>query len=199
MVSTRWTVVAAMLAALAGCREERDERAAAPQPAPCAIAPAPSVAAAPPSTPAPAAPAPAASSALGPAASAHPGAVARPADKASADAARVVVKRLVVARGVERKDREPVDPGTTFHAADLGKLYAFVELDNAAGLPSEIVVAFEPPEGPALGNVRLAIGASPHWRTWAFTRAARKAGTWTAVVKSADGQVLARAPFDIVS
>lgn len=194
--------------ALAACSRPDVEHPVAPPPvapAPCAIAPASSVASAPAVAPAAsvaAVPAVAPTPVVAPAtvlspAPARAGAVARPATPVEGDA--LVIKRLVVARGVEKKDREPVDAGTTFRAADLGKLYAFVELDNAAKAPSELVVSFEPPSGHAIGNVKLDIGASPHWRTWAYTRAARETGAWTAVVKTSSGHVLARAPFEITS
>jgi hypothetical protein len=196
----------ALALALAACDHPEPDRAAT-APAPCAVAPvasaqapAPpaSIAATPPAAPPVVTVTPAPFASVAPSASAPParsGAVARPADAGDG----LVVKRLVIARGVERKDREPVDAGTTFRAADLGKLYAFVELDNAAKAPSEIVVAFEPPSGQAIGNVTLDVGATPHWRTWAYTRAARQTGAWTAVVKTTSGRVIARAPFEITS
>jgi hypothetical protein len=107
----------------------------------------------------------------------------------------LVVKRLVVAPAV--KGREPVDPATSFKA-DSGKIYAFVELENKEATESEITVSFEAPDGKsATGNVKLDVGAEPRWRTWAYTRAARTAGSWTAIVKDHRGDVLARAPFEV--
>jgi hypothetical protein len=107
----------------------------------------------------------------------------------------LVVKRLVVAPAV--KGREPVDPATSFKA-DSGKIYAFVELENKEATESEITVSFEAPDGKsATGNVKLDVGAEPRWRTWAYTRAARTAGSWTAIVKNRRGDVLARAPFEV--
>jgi predicted ATPase len=106
------------------------------------------------------------------------------------------VKRLVVADGIA--GREPVGAKASFRAADSERIYAFVEVENATGEDAEITVAFEPPGGGAAkGNVPLAVGSSPRWRTWAFTRAARSAGVWTAVVRAPGGDVLARAPFEI--
>ena len=75
-------------------------------------------------------------------------------------------------------------------------IYAFVELENKEATESEITVSFEAPDGrSATGNVKLDVGAEPRWRTWAYTRAARTAGSWTAIVKNRRGDVLARAPF----
>jgi hypothetical protein len=107
----------------------------------------------------------------------------------------LAVKRFVVAHGV--KNREPIDP-TTMWKGDKNKIYAFVEVENKGGAPSEIVVEFEPPGGGAPhGDVTLSVGAAPRWRTWAYTRTASAAGSWTAVVKNKKGDVLARAPFEV--
>lgn len=130
-----------------------------------------------------------------PAPSATAGAVAAPRRPTPGAEAKLSVKRLVLARGV--KDREPLEPGTTFKS-DARKVYAFVEIENRGRVPGEIVVEFEPPGGGTPhGDVTLAVGPAPRWRTWAYTRTASQAGTWTAVVKDTKGEVLARAPFEV--
>jgi hypothetical protein len=119
-----------------------------------------------------------------------------PRPPAPRKAADLKVKRLVVAQGVEK--REPIDSAATFKLAEIDRLYAFVEVENGSHEEGEVVVEFEPPGGGApTGNVRLDVGSSPRWRTWAYTRAARKVGAWTAVVKTTDGEVLARTPFEV--
>ncbi|MEZ4293476.1 MAG: DUF2914 domain-containing protein [Polyangiaceae bacterium] len=108
------------------------------------------------------------------------------------------VRRLVVAEGVERGRREPVGAASSFKASDVDKLYAFVEIENPNRADSEVFVTFEPDgEGPSQGQVTLDVGAAPRWRTWAYTRGVKKAGSWAAVVRSADGTVLARTPFEV--
>jgi hypothetical protein len=108
---------------------------------------------------------------------------------------KLSVKRLVIAAGI--KDREPVGAGTTFKS-DAHRVYAFVEVENRGGGPAEVVVEFEPPGGGAPhGDVKLSVGPAPRWRTWAYTRTAGTAGSWTVVVKNRKGDVLARAPFDV--
>ncbi len=107
----------------------------------------------------------------------------------------LAVRRFVIARGV--RGREPVAPTTTFKG-EPQKIYAFVEVENKDRSPAEIVVEFEPPGGGAPhGDVKLAVGSSSRWRTWAYTRTASTAGSWTAVVKNKKGDVLARAPFEV--
>ncbi|WP_438026991.1 DUF2914 domain-containing protein [Sorangium sp. So ce233] len=177
---------------LAGCGERHDARPPAPAAAASPAAtqcPEPVAAAAAPASPPAAtmtAPAPAPSVA---------GGKERQEEKARG-AAELKVKRLVIAEGV--KDREPVAPGTTFRAPETERLYAFVELENRSDVEGEVTVSFVPPDGGApVGNVTLGVGPSPRWRTWAFTRGARRAGEWTAVVRSETGEELARAPFEV--
>jgi hypothetical protein len=94
--------------------------------------------------------------------------------------------------------REPREPRTSFDRDETGRIYAFVELENETRAPGEIIVAFEPPDGGALrGNVKLEVGPHARWRTWAFTRSAREVGAWTAVVMTENGEVIARAPFEV--
>lgn len=108
------------------------------------------------------------------------------------------VSRLVVARGVEA--REPVGSASSFSRSETSRLYAFVELANPEKAESEILVTFEPEQGDARGHVRLHVGASPRWRTWAATRTVQQPGAWFAVVRTAhDGKELARVPFEITS
>ncbi|MGK3967095.1 DUF2914 domain-containing protein [Sorangium sp. So ce118] len=190
-MARRMMFLALCTVSLAGCGERHDARPPAPAaaaspaatqcPEPVAVAAAP---AAPPAATV-TAPAPATTVA---------GIKERP-EKARG-AAELKVKRLVVAAGV--KDREPVAPGITFRAPETERLYAFIELENRSDVEGEITVAFVPPDGGApVGNVTLGVGPSPRWRTWAFTRGARKAGEWTAVVRSETGEELARAPFEV--
>lgn len=184
-MSTRWMNVAAVVlgtAMLAGCGERGRLRPAVQAEVPAQAAAAPPVAApAPPAAPA--------------SATAPDAAKPEPRQTALGGDGRLTVRRLVVAQGV--RNREPVEPGTTFKS-DAGKIYAFVEVENRGRAPGEIVVEFEPPGGgDAHGDVTLAVGAAPRWRTWAYTRTAKVAGSWTAVVKNGKGDVLARAPFEI--
>jgi len=123
---------------------------------------------------------------------------AAPAAK-KGDGSQVKVKRLVVATGVERAKREPVGAANTFKKGDFDRLFAFVEVENK-GDPADVIVTFEPEQtgADAKGNVTLEVGSSPHFRTWAFSRAVDHAGDWVAVVRAADGRELAREPFSVV-
>ena len=107
------------------------------------------------------------------------------------------VKRIVVARGVE--GREPQGVSTAFWKGDFDKLYAFVELVNPEKEAGKVVVTFVPPSGKApKGNVTLAVGATPRFRTWAYSSNVDQKGTWTAVVSTTDGKELAHQTFDIL-
>ena len=105
------------------------------------------------------------------------------------------VKRLVLAHSVA--SHEPVDVATSFSAAQNDRIYAFVEVDNPERAESQIVVTFEPEHGSPTGFVRLDVGASPRWRTWAYTRAVHQPGTWAAVVRDRNGIELARTAFEV--
>ena len=108
------------------------------------------------------------------------------------------VKRLVLADDIARERREPVGEKASFKAAELDKIYAFVEVENPTKSESEVFVTFEPQgDGASQGQVSLRVGASSRWRTWAYTRGVKKAGAWAAVVRSADGKVLAKTPFEV--
>lgn len=183
-----------------GCGEARSPHAAteARPVAPAATEQAAQVA--PPAAPATACPTPPAapektSAAPAKAATASAEPASKPQKRASAPA-KLKVKRLLLTEKIE--NREPVDPRDSFEAGESGRIYAFIELENPAAEESEVTVTFEPPGGGAShGNVTLDVGASRRWRTWAYTRAARSAGAWTAVVRGPSGEELARAPFDV--
>lgn len=109
---------------------------------------------------------------------------------------KLKVKRLVVASGVEK--REPVGAASTFSAKDASKIYGFVELENPEKAEGNVFLSFE--QGRAIepkGNVKLAVGASPRWRTWGFSRAVREAGSWSVVVRDEAGTELARERFEV--
>ncbi len=110
--------------------------------------------------------------------------------------AKLFVKRLVVARGVE--GREPVGPTSTFQKGDADRVYAFIEVGNEDRSASAVTVSFFADGKPERGGVELRVGASPRWRTWAFTRQATEAGIWHVVVRGPKGQELARDKFEIV-
>ncbi len=106
------------------------------------------------------------------------------------------IKRLSVTTGIE--NREPLE----MDHVELGQspIYAFVELSNPSDEPQEVVITFENPEGPSVGHVTLTVPANqPRWRTWGRTRMVQNAGEWSAVVKTVDGDEIARQDFSVES
>jgi hypothetical protein len=107
------------------------------------------------------------------------------------------LKRFVVTRKIE--NREPV----ATHEGDFkpggAPVYAFVELENTGSAARGIRVLFENTDTKAtVGHVKLTVpGSQPHYRTWGNTRLIRDPGHWVAVVSTADGVELGRAPFDV--
>lgn len=193
------TAVAVALAAT-GCKDREHDRAecapaqasSSPAVAPAAAPSGPVVAAV--SEPAPqvaAAPAPAAprDAKVSP---------SQPRPRPTGDGKALAVKKIVIGTGVEKSARAPVGVAESFKQGEFEKLYAFVELENK-GEEAEVVVSFDPPsDQPDKGNVRLAVGTSPRWRTWATSRGIDERGTWTAVVSTADGRELARESFEVL-
>jgi hypothetical protein len=109
--------------------------------------------------------------------------------------AKLTVKRLVIAPGV--KNREPLEPRSIFSTSD-DRIYAFVEIGNAERAPSEIFVSFAREGEAERGRIPLKVGASPRWRTWAYTRQVDAPGAWRAVVRDARGREIARTDFEVV-
>lgn len=118
--------------------------------------------------------------------------------KVLADGSSLKVKKLVLATDVKRPSREPEGVASSFKQGEFKKIYAYVEVANP-GDESEILVTFEPPsDKPAAGQVKLAVGTSPRWRTWASSRSLDEKGEWTAVVTTTSGKELAREKFVIL-
>ncbi|MCP4679597.1 MAG: DUF2914 domain-containing protein [Deltaproteobacteria bacterium] len=105
---------------------------------------------------------------------------------------------LVVARGIEK--RQPVGPGTSFEAGSFERIYAFMKVSNPSREASEVTV-FWAPEGSdkERGKVNVSVGAQLRWRTWAYTRSVKKPGRYNVMVRNVDGDIIARAPFEIVA
>lgn len=148
-------------------RAQATAPSAAPQPAAVAVTPAPSSA--------PVAPAPK---------KAEPRAINE----------SLGVARLVTASGVEK--RSPIGATDSFVAGE-GKVYAFLEVENPSREAGMVTVSFVSPSGVSHGPIELEVGAAPRWRTWAYTRAANKPGSWKAVVQNAAGKTLAETEFEV--
>jgi Protein of unknown function (DUF2914) len=120
-----------------------------------------------------------------------------PADSGSArttTAKRLGVKRLVLAHGID--GHEPQDASASFKSS-TDRIYAFVELENPTKTADAISVVFEPPSGPPVAEIPLAVGETSRFRTWAFTRKAHAAGEWTVVIRDGQHRVLARQTFTV--
>ncbi len=107
------------------------------------------------------------------------------------------LKRIVVARKIE--NREPVS-GDDFKLGSA-PVYAFVEFANSARDARNINVMFQNEETKAtVGHVKLTVpGGAERFRTWGNTRLIKDPGHWVAVVSTADGVELGRAPFEVKS
>ena len=105
------------------------------------------------------------------------------------------IQRLVTAPDVEQ--REPVAASSVFGHHDE-KVVAFVELSNESEEDKSVLVHFIGPEGGVSGGIELRVPAkSPRWRTWAYTRNAKKPGLWRVEIRSLDGTLVGALPFEV--
>jgi hypothetical protein len=117
--------------------------------------------------------------------------------QARLDSQPVKIKRVVLAEGVE--SHEPINVSSTFEASQ-DRRYAFMELSNPTSVTKHVSVTFERPDGKNTGVVKLKVPANQNrWRTWAWTKRATTPGSWTLIVRSDDGRVLATTPFEVTS
>lgn len=104
------------------------------------------------------------------------------------------LKRIQFSHRID--SREPVDPEETFSAAEIDKLYAFIELSNPSKQKGKIVVTFIPPQGSA-SKVTLDVGEQPRWRTWAQRKSPKAVGTWKVIVRDESGKELGHRSFEV--
>lgn len=110
------------------------------------------------------------------------------------DRGELRIARLLVTREV--RDREPVDPASSFELAYGDKLYAFVDVRGATTTRT-LHVEFVPDDGAPIGLVALEVPSSSRFRTWAFTRGVRRSGHWSVVVRDETGRPLAQTDFEV--
>jgi hypothetical protein len=107
---------------------------------------------------------------------------------------KLAIKRIQFAEEIAK--REPVSAEETFSAAQTGKLYAFIEIDNPEKKRSHVLVTFVPPMGSPT-KVELRVGDKSRWRTWALRRSVKAVGTWTVIVSDPKGAEIGRRSFEV--
>jgi hypothetical protein len=107
----------------------------------------------------------------------------------------ITIQRFVTASEIEH--REPVVQASVFGHHEE-KVYAFVEASNEAESQKTLTVHFIGPDGHVSGGIELHIPpAVPRWRTWAYTKHAKKPGLWRVEIRAADGALLGALPFEV--
>lgn len=121
-----------------------------------------------------------------------PAPIAKPAVDVS-PSTELVVKRFVVATGVE--NREPL-VGSTIES-DAARVFAFAELANPSVEPRRVRVTFERKGSTErVGHAVLEVPAgSKRYRTWGTSRHVKEPGEWEAVLWTESNVELGRAPF----
>ena len=104
--------------------------------------------------------------------------------------------KLITAEGVI--ERAPVNPETRFRLGSFERIYAYLEVKNPSASQTELTVGWVMPNQRETGTVSVVVGAETTWRTWAFTKFARKAGIWWVVVRDVTGKLLGRAAFEVL-
>lgn len=113
--------------------------------------------------------------------------------KAASDGLKL--KRFVVTHKIQ--NREPI--ASDDFTLGSAPVYAFVEFENSAHDARGVRVMFQNQDTKAtVGHVKLTVpGTSERFRTWGNTRMIKDPGHWVAVVSTADGVELGRAPFEV--
>jgi hypothetical protein len=110
----------------------------------------------------------------------------------------ISVRRFVLCKSVA--NREPVEPTSTFRREREGQIWVYIDAVSTAAEDRHVTVTFEAVDRPgaAAPPVDLKIAPGPRYRTWAWATAWRPAGSYRVVARDSSGNVLARAPFEVV-
>lgn len=109
----------------------------------------------------------------------------------------ITIQRLITAPAVEH--REPVAASSVFGRHDE-TVYAFVDVSNESEEEKTLLVHFIGPQEQVGGGIELRIPpAVPRWRTWAYTKHAKKPGLWRVEIRGVDGALLGALPFEVES
>ena len=107
----------------------------------------------------------------------------------------ITIKRLITAPAVEH--REPVAASSVFGGQDE-TVYAFVDVSNESEEEKTLLVHFIGPQEQVGGGIELRIPPDvPRWRTWAYTKHAKKPGLWRVEIRGVDGTLLGALPFEV--
>lgn len=112
------------------------------------------------------------------------------------------VTEITIAPSIE--GGQAVDPRTTFRTTD-GRVMVLIRLENSTGAETDIRVSFERAdrevasgEGAGAGGLTLHVPAQRRYRTQART-GTRAAGRFRVVVRTAAGNVLATAEYEVTA
>ena len=115
---------------------------------------------------------------------------------------RLRVTEITVARSIE--GGQAIDPTSTFASTD-GRVMVLIRVENSTGAETDIRVSFERAdrelvsgESAAGAGVALHVPAQRRYRTQART-GTRGAGRWRVVVRTASGNVLATAEYEVTA
>ncbi|MBT9558085.1 MAG: DUF2914 domain-containing protein [Myxococcales bacterium] len=114
--------------------------------------------------------------------------------EATASVSDLTVVEFVVAEGVDREQRVPVEPGTRFKLS-AGKIYAYAVVKNP-GEPTQVGIEWVRGDE-VKSRLYLKVGKSlSGWRTWSSLKLESDfAGKWTARLVDSRGNLIKNIPF----
>lgn len=110
----------------------------------------------------------------------------------------IMVNELILARKMHKRSEKP-EHQTQFSAEEGNKIVAIMDVKNPLEEPQAISVSWLMPDGKTeIGKTELEVTPSKGWWTSSRTRYAKKTGMWKAIVRNAEDQIIAEAPFEMV-
>ncbi|MBO6940100.1 MAG: hypothetical protein JJ863_34330 [Deltaproteobacteria bacterium] len=117
------------------------------------------------------------------------------AQEDSAPSSGLSVTEVVLSKALE--DGQPVEPGTSFSAAD-GRVYATVRVENPSREATTVSVKMRPADRAHGGHgIELEIPARPRYRTVARFTTRRSPGSYVVVVSDSEGNEISTTTLTI--
>lgn len=117
------------------------------------------------------------------------------AQEDSAPSGGLSVTEVVLSKALE--DGQPVEPGTSFSAAD-GRVYATVRVENPSREATTVSVKMRPADRAHGGHgIELEIPARPRYRTVARFTTRRSPGSYVVVVSDSEGNEISTTTLTI--
>lgn len=107
--------------------------------------------------------------------------------------------QMIFAQDIDRKERLPINPSTTF-PGNLEKVYVYLVFRNQTEEERKVMVHWKR-DGVVKSEIELRVGPdSKRWRTWGYQNIRPKhAGQWEVEITDTDGKTLGSGTFVVTS